>query len=92
MAFGVLCQLVMENRDMKEVEAVFDLFYCIGLPTTLADFQIGEGEENDMAKAIARKSLEGTFWRNEPFRVDEERIYSAIIETDRINTVLKQNR
>lgn len=91
-AFGVLCQLVMENRDMKEVEAVFDLFYCIGLPTTLADFQIGEGEENDMAKAIARKSLEGTFWKNEPFRVDEERIYSAIIETDRINTVLKQNR
>ena len=43
-------------------------------------------------KQLPENLWKGLFGKNEPFRVDEERIYSAIIETDRINTVLKQNR
>lgn len=83
-AFGTLCQMVMENRSMKEIRKIHNLFVSVGLPVTLRDLGIPADEEKKAIKAIAEKSMMGTFWDHEPFPVTETSVADAIIETDRI--------
>lgn len=89
-AFGVLCQLVLENQSVNEIEIVWDLFVAAGLPVSFEDLGIEKGEETDTVRAIARKSMSGAFWDHEPFPVEEDDICHAMIETDRLSMWFKQ--
>lgn len=83
-AFGVLCQLSLENAPLEELYRVAKLFAAIGLPTTLADLGIAEQEEASVLRAVARKSMDNTFWAHEPMEVTEQTVMDAMVQTDRL--------
>ncbi len=47
-AFGTICQLVLENRPKDEIDEVIDFCLSVGLPTTLADLNVIPTEEKIM--------------------------------------------
>ena len=83
-AFGTICQLVMENRSMEEIEEVVQFCKTIGLPTTFADLGIKDtGQENLMK--VAEKSIEeGGLIHAEPFPVTAEMVCDAMLTADAI--------
>ena len=91
-AFGVLCQMVMENKELEEIKEIRTLFKDIGLPVTLKDLGIQEERARDAARAIAEKSLQSSFWDHEPFAVTGDMIFHTVIETDRISVWLERKR
>ena len=62
-AFGVICQLIVENRPMAELDEVLNFCLDIGLPVTLADLHIENSPEN--IRIIAESSMH-SMWNEEP--------------------------
>jgi glycerol dehydrogenase len=52
-AFGVLCLLMLEDRDPDEIEAMIHFCRAMGLPTTLADLKIVEDVEAKIERVAA---------------------------------------
>lgn len=85
-AFGLVTQLVLENRPRHDLDQVLGLARAVGLPMTLAQVGIGSVTA-DVVSTIAEKSVaEGETIHNEPFAVDAEAVGDAIIAADRIGT------
>jgi glycerol dehydrogenase len=55
-AFGVLCLLMLEGRALAEIEETARFCRSLGLPTTLADLNLGDATTADM-KRVAEASL-----------------------------------
>ncbi len=88
-AFGTLCQLVMENRPKEEIDDV--IFFCrsVGLPTTLEDLGIGGASEEDLRK-VSRKSIDpGSTIHAEPFQVTETMVFDALVTADALARIHK---
>jgi glycerol dehydrogenase len=79
-AFGVICQLVIENRPTEELHRIIDFCLNIGLPITLEDLQVETIQEN--IRIISEESMAFN-WLSEPFSVTSNMVYDAIITTDR---------
>jgi len=45
LTFSTIVQLVMEDRSKEEIYEVIDFCQSVGLPTTLADLNLGEATE-----------------------------------------------
>jgi glycerol dehydrogenase len=86
-AFGVVCQLVGEGRDMSEIKEVIDFNISVGLPITLQDMGIEPTEAN--VRKIAEVSMH-SFWDAEPFKVNEEKVYRDILGANAIGHYFKQ--
>lgn len=80
-AFGTICQLVLENRSKIEIEEVIRFCLSVGLPTTLEDLHVEPTYEKLMAVAN-RAAIEGGIAHAEPFKVTPEIIYNTILATD----------
>lgn len=78
-AFGVICQLVIENRPTKELHRVINFCLSIGLPITLEEQQVEATSEN--IRIIAEASMASN-WSSEPFFVTSDMVYDAIFATD----------
>jgi len=79
-AFGVICQLVIENRPTEELHRVIDFCLSVGLPITLEELQVEATLEN--IRIIAEESMAYT-WSSEPFSVTSNMVYDAIFATDK---------
>jgi glycerol dehydrogenase len=79
-AFGVICQLVIENRPTEELHRVIDFCLSIGLPITLEELQVEATLEN--IRIIAEASMAFN-WLSEPFSVTSDMVYDVIFATDR---------
>jgi glycerol dehydrogenase len=88
-AFGTICQLVMENRPKEEIEEVIRFCLSVGLPTTLKDLHVGYDKEKLMAVA-RRAAIEGGIAHAEPFTITPEIMYNTILATDALTTHLKK--
>ncbi len=75
-AFGVICQLVAEDKPMEEIEEVIVFNLGVGLPVTLEDMGIEATEAN--VRTIAETSMH-SFWNAEPFLITAEEVYSAVM-------------
>lgn len=76
-AFGVICQLLAENEDMKLIEEVIRFNLSVGLPVTLDDMGIAPTEENfDIISANPQE----TEWTREPFYMDAAKV-KAVVKT-----------
>ncbi|MDF2614422.1 MAG: iron-containing alcohol dehydrogenase [Clostridia bacterium] len=80
-AFGTICQLILENRPKAEIEEVIDFCLSVGLPTTLKDLHVEPTYEKVMAVA-KRAAIEGGIAHAEPFNVTPELFYNCILATD----------
>lgn len=86
-AFGIVCQMVLENTPAETVDKVMRFMVAIGLPVTLAD--LGVAAERDKVLAIAEKTANGPLIHQEPFAVTTERVYGAIIAADALGRKYK---
>lgn len=86
-AFGIVCQMVLENTPAETVDKVMRFMVAIGLPVTLAD--LGVATERDKVLAIAEKTANGPLIHQEPFAVTTERVYGAIIAADALGRKYK---
>mgnify|MGYP000314397622 FL=1 len=86
-AFGIVCQMVIENTPAETVDKVMRFMVSIGLPVTLAD--LGVEAERDKVLAIAEKTANGPLIHQEPFAVTTERVYGAIIAADALGRKYK---
>ncbi len=83
-AFGTICQLVLENSPEEELYEVLDFCETVGLPVCLKD--LGTDEVSDeMLTAIAEKScIPDESIHNMPFPVTVDMVKAAIKTADRI--------
>lgn len=84
-AFGTLTQLVLENREMSEIEEVLDFCTDVGLPVTLGELGIhAKGQELDDRLMIAARATcaPGGMIHNEPMPVTPEEVVAAMKGAD----------
>jgi glycerol dehydrogenase len=86
-AFGVICQLVIEKRPTKELYRVIDFCLGVGLPITLEDLLVETTPEN--IRIIANASM-AYIWASEPFLVTSDMVYDAIIAANQYVHHLKK--
>lgn len=83
-AFGVVSQLVLENRSMEEMEKIIRFCKACGLPTTFKDLNL-ENVSDEQLLAVARESCsENDTMGNMPFEVNPEDVVAAMKTADRI--------
>jgi len=83
-AFGTICQLVMENRPMEEIDEVIEFCRSVGLPTTLKDLGIAEVSKEDLMKVAELAIAPGSTMHGEPFEVTPEMVYEAMVTADEL--------
>ena len=87
-AFGTLCQLVLENAPEEEIFEVIDFCLNVGLPVCLAD--LGVEDIGDRIYEVAAKACipeESIHFM--PFPVTEEDVVAAILAADKIGRAAK---
>ncbi|WP_434525855.1 glycerol dehydrogenase [Photorhabdus asymbiotica] len=85
-AFGVIVQLILENSPNEELDTVLDFCVQVGLPVTLDQLGVKDGEKlKEKVMAVAKASCaEGETIHNMPFEVTPEKVYAAILAADRM--------
>ena len=81
-AFGIVCQMVMENTPAETVDKVMRFMVDIGLPVTLEQLDVEPIEEN--ITAIAKKTADGPLVHQEPVFITEKIVYDAILMADEL--------
>ena len=80
-AFGVVCQLMLENAPGELVDEVLGFMTAVGLPVTLGDLNVEATPEN--VRIIAHKTaVENKLIQAEPFLITEDSVYNAILAAD----------
>jgi glycerol dehydrogenase len=82
-AFGVLCELMMENADDKTVDEVYSFCVDVGLPVTLAQLGIAEITD-DILNTIADVAMHNVIHAEPMMVVTKETIKSAIVTADNL--------
>ncbi len=80
-AFGILVQLVLENKQ-EELKEVLSFISQIGLPITLSEIGI-DSNDKELIRAVAKRAIDDTA-TNEPFEVNWQDLYAAIMVADSI--------
>lgn len=90
-AFGIICQLVLENAPKALIDEVVRFMMAVDLPVCLADLNIAPTEEN--LHIIADHTLNhNPLIHNEPHIVSESSIKNAILAADRIGVNYKEGK
>jgi len=91
-AFGLLAQLALEDRDPAEIRGVIDLCLDLGLPVCLEDIGMS-GLSRDEVTAIAEASCapEETIHAT-PFKVNPPMVAEAILSADEMGARRKGER
>lgn len=81
-AFGILCQLVMEKWPRDEFIKIFTFCRDVGLPVCLADLGICDDIDAKLDKAVAFGVANKQMLHIEPFAVTEQSLKNAILYVD----------
>lgn len=84
-AFGVICQLILENADSNEIDSVIEFCQQIGLPTCLADLGVDSDDLLSKAREVAKATCVPTETiHNMPFAIIEDEVAAAILVADEL--------
>lgn len=87
-AFGTLCQLVLENASDEEINTVIGFCLEVGLPVCLED--IGVHDIGDRIKEVAAKAcIPDESIHFMPFPVNEDMVAAAILAADKLGREAK---
>lgn len=87
-AFGTLCQLVLENAPQEEIDELLDFCCTVGLPICLAD--LGVEDIGDRLQEVAEKAcIPEESVHNMPFPVTADMVAAAVITADRLGAEFK---
>ncbi len=90
-AYGVLTQLVMENRPLDELEEVIGFCHSVGLPTTLADIGLGDASDEDLMRVAEAAAAPGETIHGEPFgEVTPYMVFAALKTADGLGRTYKK--
>jgi glycerol dehydrogenase len=80
-AFGLIVQLVLEERPAAFIAELLAFYRQIGLPATLAELGLREASTEQLA-AIAEPSCRTAYLANMPGKIDATRLIAAIRDAD----------
>lgn len=87
-AFGTICQLVLENAPQEEIDEVIDFCLTVGLPVCLAD--LGVKDIGDRLMTVAEKSCAaGESIYAMPFPITAADVAGAIVAADKLGAAAK---
>lgn len=89
-AFGIVCQMVIENSPSDLVDQVMRFMVDIGLPVTLEQLDVEPTREN--ITAIAKKTADGPLVHQEPVLVTEAAVYDAILMADALGRKYREGK
>ena len=89
-AFGVICQLVLENAPEEELFRVIEFCLEIGLPVCLADIGLPEIQHEDLHKIAKMACDPEESIHSMPFKVTEDMVEAAILAADRLGSGIKE--
>jgi glycerol dehydrogenase len=89
-AFGVIAQLVLENRLPKEIYSIADWCIKVGLPTTLEELGLAGVKKEDLMKAAEKACDPKDTMGNMPFSITPEMVLDAILVADSIGKERKK--
>jgi glycerol dehydrogenase len=81
-AFGILVQLILENKEPDVIKDLIRFYKRIGLPTRLEELGLKEFRLERIERAAHRICQEGSYIYNMPFKVDKRVIIEAILKAD----------
>ncbi|MFA6688459.1 MAG: glycerol dehydrogenase [Sphaerochaetaceae bacterium] len=88
-AFGTLCQLMLENVETEELEEVVGFCLEVGLPVTLADLGIKTVKPEQIMEVAKLACADTDTLHNMPFPVSPETVYAAIMAADAVGRYYK---
>jgi len=77
-AFGLICQLMLESQPQSVVNEVLTFSSSVGLPVTFADIGIGNPSEELLEIVARRATAPGETIHNEPITVTPELVVEAL--------------
>ena len=89
-AFGTLCQLVLENAPSEEIQEVLDFCGSVGLPVCLADLGVESLDPERLAQVAEKACIPEESVHSMPFPVTPEMVASAIVVADGLGRRFKQ--
>lgn len=89
-AFGTLCQLVLENADMEEIEEVMEFCVAVGLPICLEDLGVKSISEAQLAEVAKKACIPEESVHSMPFSVTPDMVAAAIVAADALGKKFKQ--
>jgi glycerol dehydrogenase len=81
-AFGVLVQLIMEQRPREFLEDLLAFYRRIGLPTRLCDLGLKAPTAEQLRTIAHRACREGSYMYHMPFPVTPEAVIEAMIQVE----------
>lgn len=88
-AFGVICQLILENAPQEELFSVIEFCLGLGLPVCLADIGLEDIGDEDLAKVAQMACDPEESIHSMPFKVTEYMVKAAILAADCIGAGFK---
>ena len=80
-AFGLICELVLENAPTKTIEETIDFLHKADLPVTLAEIGI-EGTAEELEIITEHTLYKNALIHHEPLAVTQEGLKAAIVAAD----------
>jgi glycerol dehydrogenase len=91
-AFGVMCQLVLEGRPASVIREVQEFCHTVGLPLCLADLGVDEPTREDIRQVAAFAVTEGETIHSSWFPVTVEMVEAAVWTADALGARYKQGQ
>lgn len=89
-AFGTLCQLVLENADMEEIEEVLEFCISVGLPVCFEDLGVKSITDAQLSEVAAKACIPEESVHAMPFPVTTDMVAATIIVADKMGRQFKQ--
>lgn len=87
-AFGTLCLLMLENRELAEIEAMIRFCRSLGLPTTLADLDLGSADRAAIERVAEAALAPGHCTFATPVPLTVPLVRDAILSVDALSRQL----
>lgn len=82
-AFGTICQLVLENAPQEEIDEVINFCLTVGLPVCLADLGVND-IGNRISEVAAKSCIKEESIHFMPFPVTQKDVEAAILAADKL--------
>lgn len=89
-AFGILCQLMMEGAPKEEFDRYLDFLIRLGLPTTLEEHGLADITDEELKIVGETATVPWESVHKLPAEVSAEAVINAIIAADRYATTYKK--
>ncbi len=91
-AFGTICQLVLENAPEEELYTVLDFLCEMGLPVCLSDIGVDTITREELLEVAEKACIPEESIHAMPFPIEVEAVAAAIITADAIGKSYKEAR